>query len=88
MVKEDFERFLQGRQSDLNTVALQPATSPARWSEIKSSIGARLGRTVSDSTVNNILDNLTEAMLVEHVEGGFRVADPMLRTLLLNRDQM
>jgi AAA+ ATPase superfamily predicted ATPase len=84
VVTEELEHFLDGRDRRLYLSALAAMANPARWSDVKASIEARRGTTVSDSTVNNVLENLIEGMLTEHEENNYRVIDPMLRALLLS----
>lgn len=83
IVKDELEHFLQGRDRITYITALKVATTPARWKEVKNAIEARKGSPVNDATVQNVVENLKAAMLLEEREGVYVVKDPMLKTLLL-----
>jgi len=74
---------LEGRERTLYLASLKAAAISARWKEIKGAIETAKGSTVNDATVQNILENLKAAMLIDEKDNAYRVNDPMLRTLLL-----
>ena len=51
--------------------------------EVKAAIETRRACVPNDATVQNALENLKAAMLINEKEGVYTVKDPMLRTLLL-----
>jgi AAA+ ATPase superfamily predicted ATPase len=83
VVREELEHFLEGRDRRLYVAALSAMTSPARWGDVKASVEARKGVTVSDSTVQSVLKSLENGLLIEHKDKVYQIVDPMLRTLLL-----
>lgn len=83
VVREELEHFLEGRDKKPYLTVLSVVTSPARWSDIKASVEARKGAAVTDSTVASILKSLEDGLLIDHKENVYQIADPMLRTLLL-----
>jgi AAA+ ATPase superfamily predicted ATPase len=83
IVKDELEHFLEGRERTLYLASLKAAAISARWKEIKGAIKTAKGFTVNDATVQNILESLKAAMLIDEKDNTYRVNDPMLRTLLL-----
>ncbi|MEM2768203.1 MAG: ATP-binding protein [Candidatus Bathyarchaeia archaeon] len=83
IVKDELEHFLEGRDRTLYITTLKVTAISARWKEIKNAIEARKGSSVNDATIQNIIENLKAAMLIEEHKGVYTVKDPMLKTLLL-----
>jgi hypothetical protein len=83
ITKDELEHFLQGRERTTYLVALKVAATSARWREIKAAIETRRNSVLNDATVQNTLENLKAAMLINEEEGIYTVKDPMLRELLL-----
>jgi hypothetical protein len=83
ITKDELEHFLQGRDRTTYLATLKVAATSARWREIKAGIEARRNAVANDATVQNALENLKAAMLINEEEGVYTVKDPMLRTLLL-----
>jgi hypothetical protein len=83
ITRDELEHFLQGRDRTTYLAALKIATTSARWKEIKAAIETRRNSVPNDATVQNALENLKAAMLLDEKEGIYTVKDPMLRTLLL-----
>lgn len=83
IVKDELEHFLEGRDRTLYITTLKVTAISARWKEIKNAIEARKGSSVNDATIQNIIENLKAAMLIEEHEGVYTVKDPMLKALLL-----
>ena len=83
IVKDELEHFLEGRDRTIYVTTLKVAATSARWKEIKSAIETRKGTSVNDATIQNALEHLKAAMLIDEQEGVYTVNDPMLRTLLL-----
>lgn len=82
IVKDELDHFLAGRDKTSYIAALKAAATSARWKETKGAIEARKGA-VNDATIQNVLENLKAAMLIEKKDGVYAVQDPMLRTVLL-----
>jgi AAA+ ATPase superfamily predicted ATPase len=83
ITKDELEHFLQGRDRTTYLAALKVAATSARWREIKAGIETRRNSVANDATVQNALENLKAAMLINEEEGVYTVKDPMLRTPLL-----
>ena len=83
ITKDELEHFLQGRDRTTYLATLKVAATSARWREIKAGIETRRNSVANDATVQNALENLKAAMLINEEEGVYTVKDPMLRTLLL-----
>jgi len=83
ITKDELEHFLQGRDRTTYLAALKVAATSARWKEVKVAIETRRNSVPNDATVQNTLENLKVAMLLDEKEGVYTVKDPMLRTLLL-----
>jgi hypothetical protein len=83
ITKDELEHFLQGRDRTTYLAALKVAATSARWKEIKAAIEARRNSVPNDATVQNALESLKAAMLLNEEEGVYKVKDPMLRRLLL-----
>jgi len=83
IVKDELEHFLEGRDRTLYLASLKATATSARWKEIKGAIETAKDSTVNDATVQNILENLKAAMLMDEKDNVYRVNDPMLRILLL-----
>lgn len=83
IVRYELEHYLEGRDREGHLAALKAAATGARWSEVRGAVQARKGPGVNDATIKNILEALRAAMFIDETDGVYRVADPMLRTLLL-----
>ena len=86
IVKDELNHFLEGRDRQAYIAALKAATTPSRWTDIKSTIQIAKATTINDGTVYRIIENLKAAMLITENNGTYRIEDPMLRKLLLSAE--
>jgi AAA+ ATPase superfamily predicted ATPase len=85
VVKNELQHFLEGREKTLYIAALKAMTGGgASWSTVKQFMEAARKTPLSSPTVQNVLRNLQDGFLIEHVEEAYRIIDPMLKTLILS----
>ena len=83
IVNEELEHFLLNRDRTAYIAALQAAAAFSSWTTIKGAVSRAKNSVVNDAIIYRIVENLKVGMLIQEVKGGYRVGDPMLRSLLL-----
>ncbi|MEM3122513.1 MAG: hypothetical protein QW756_00320 [Nitrososphaerota archaeon] len=68
IVGDEIEHFLEGRDRTLYITTLKIMAISACWKEIKNAIETRKGSPVNDATIQNIIENLKAAMLIDEHE--------------------
>ncbi len=84
IVNDELEHFFQNRDRQAYLAALKASATFSSWTAIKGSVSLAKGSVVNDATVFRIIENLKAGMLIQEEKGGYRVGDPMLRSLLLS----
>jgi len=70
---EEINNFLKKRRRDLYVKTLRMVSTGARWSEIKNNLN------VNSKVLNDILSNLSSAMIIEEKEGYYWIEDPIMK---------
>jgi len=70
---EEINNFLKKRRRDLYVKTLRMVSTGARWSEIKNNLN------VNSKVLNDILSNLSSAMIIEEEEGYYWIEDPIMK---------
>lgn len=83
IVNDELEHFLLNRDRIAYIAALRATAVFSSWTAIKSSVSQAKGSPVNDAIVYRIIGHLKAGMLIQEERGGYRVGDPMLRSLLL-----
>ncbi len=73
IIQSELNHFLKNRRRELYIKVLRIVRTGARWSEIKRELD------INSKVLNDILKNLTSAMIVEGNEGYYWIEDPITR---------
>ncbi|GBC70916.1 hypothetical protein HRbin02_00689 [Candidatus Calditenuaceae archaeon HR02] len=73
IIQTELDHFLKNRRRELYVKVLRIVRAGARWSEIKRDLN------INSKVLNDILKNLTSAMIVEGKEGYYWIEDPIMR---------
>ncbi|MEM2179869.1 MAG: ATP-binding protein [Nitrososphaeria archaeon] len=73
IIQSELNHFLKNRRRELYIKTLRTVRNGARWSEIKRELN------VNSKVLNDILKNLTSAMIVDENKGYYWIEDPITR---------
>jgi uncharacterized protein len=83
IVNDELEHFFLNRDRPAYLAALKAAAAFSSWTQIKGAVSIVKGSPANDATIYRIIGSLKAAMLIQEDKGGYRIEDPMLRSLLL-----
>jgi uncharacterized protein len=79
VAESEVAHFLTNRDSSIHWPALKAMAVGASWSTIREYIGKATRGAVNDATVLRVVRSLEAAYIAHHVEGVYRIVDPMVR---------